>query len=186
MFANSPSLLESFSIVATISLIVTIISKFTENIYPFHKKECGNGLCPTMDILLIRYIHYFVNFLLVFYILFFSAKYDIYYIIGYSIIILHWLIFDDCILSNWEMSLYNTNTTLGENSLLHPHFRVFVGDYTDYIVLVQILIMTIAFVCIIYRMKNTHFKLLFGALLLIIQFTVVFKSRIKEWYTEAN
>jgi len=181
MFSSNPTLFESLAIISLISLTATVISKYVENLYPFHKKQCGDGLCPTLPILIVRFIHYFVNFLLVLYLPFFSPKFDLYYLIGYSFIVLHWIILNDCYLSNLEISLYDNRSELGSNSLLHPHFRVFVGDNTDYVVFSQILVMTVSFIYVLMRMKNTYFKFLFGLIIMIIQFNVVLKGRIENW-----
>ena len=182
MFASNLTLLESLGYITVISAVSTIVSKFVENAYPFHKKKCGDELCPTVPILTVRFIHYFVNFLLILYVPFFSPKFDLYYIIGYSFIVLHWIILNDCYLSNLEISLYGKDTQMGTNSLLHPHYRVFVGDNTDYLVFIQILIMTASFVYVLMRMKNSSFKLLFGLIILIIQFNTVLQGRIDKCF----
>jgi len=177
MVGRHLSLLESTGIVLVLSFIATVISKYVENAYPFHKKKCSNDICPTLGILSIRFLHYFTILFLVMYIPLFNPIYDIYYIILYACIVLHWIIFDDCFLSNLEISLYDDDVSIGEKSLLHPHLRVFARDSTDYIVFFQILFMTLSFLYIIYRMDPLPFKILFGITILVIQFTLFFKSR---------
>ena len=167
MALNEPTLVQSFGAIFIISLVVTIISNYVENLSPFHKTKCGDGMCPSYNILFVRFVHYFINFILILYVFFFSKKYDVYYIILYSIIVIHWIVLNDCYLSNLEISLYNDkhdkhdSTEIRTNTLLHPHYRVFVGDNTDYIVLIQILVMTSIFLIILNRMDNKYFKILF-------------------------
>lgn len=177
MVGRNLSLLESTGVVLVLSFIATVISKYVENTYPFHKKKCSNDICPTLGILSVRFLHYFITFLLLAYIPLFNPTYDIYYIILYACIILHWVIFDFCYLSNLEISLYEDNVSIGDHTLLHPHLRVFAGDNTDYIVFMQLIVMTLSFLYILYRMDPHPFKILFGITLLVIQFTVVIKSR---------
>lgn len=148
-------LIISILILVGISLFATYISKIVENKYPFYKKYCGNELlCPTTNILFVRFLHYISTFYFVLYYLVFDSKYDFYYLLLYVSLIMHWIITNDCLLSNWEMFYYNENQELGTDTLLHPHIRVFIGDYTDMLILSQGLMMIITFLLVLFRYKN--------------------------------
>ena len=173
------TLFRSIFILVAMSLIATIVSKYVENIKPFYKKYCAkNVLCPTFNILFVRFIHYFMSFYFVFYYFIFSSRYDLYYVIFYALLVFHWLLTNDCILSNWEMSYYNTKQSIGKTPLLHPHFRVFGRDYTDYLVLVQGLLMTYSFVMVLTRSNYKHFNFLFGIVIVFLQGYLMLKDRI--------
>ena len=173
------SLIYSLSIIVIISFITTIFSKQVENFTPFHKKYCEkNKLCPTYPILFIRFLHYFVTFYACLYYFIFNTRYDLYYLCLYSIVILHWGVTNDCVLSSWEMSYYSDKQKLGETPLLQPHIRVFAGNLTDYIMLFQGIIMTINFVLVINRFNYKYYNYLFGATILIIQSYLMLKDRI--------
>ena len=43
---------------------------------------------------------------------------EIYYLILYVSLIFHWIITNDCILSNWEMSYYEKKQEIGKKPLL--------------------------------------------------------------------
>jgi len=174
------SLFNSLGILVIASLGLTIISKFVENIEPFHSKFCGKDiLCPTMPILAVRFIHYFATFYFCFYYFIFNTKYDLYYLCIYVLLILHWLVTNDCVLSNWEMSYYSETQKLGETPLLHPHFRVFVGNFTDYIIMFQGIFMIISFILVIKRFKFNYYNYLFAGTALLLQAYLMLKDRIK-------
>ena len=109
----------SILILLLLSSIFTIISKYVENLFPFHKKYCGinysdNDLCPTNNILFVRFIHYFVAFYFIFYYFIFSKNYDLFYIILYVLLIFHWIVSNKCALSEWEMNYDGDDTILCE------------------------------------------------------------------------
>lgn len=177
------SLFYSLSILIIISFIITFISKNVENFAPFHKKYCEkNKLCPTYPILFVRFLHYFATFYFCLYYFIFNTKYDLYYLCLYAILVLHWLFTNDCVLSNWEMSYYSDKQTLGETPLLHPHFRVFAGKLTDYIIMFQGILMTISFILVIKRFNYKYYNYLFGALVLILQSYLMLKDRISLYF----
>jgi hypothetical protein len=169
----------SISILIIISFIITFISKIVENFAPFQKKYCEkNKLCPTFPILFIRFLHYFSTFFFCLYYFIFNTKYDLYYLFLYVMLVLHWLVTNDCILSNWEMKYYNYKQKLGETPLLHPHFRVFAGNLTDYIVMFQGFLMTISFILVIKRLNYKYYNYLFGATIIILQLYLILKNRL--------
>jgi len=169
----------SISLIIVISVVLSFISRIVEMKAPFHKKYCGEEtLCPTVSILFVRFLHYMTSLFFTLYYFIFNEIYDIYYLCLYVVLILHWLFANDCILSNWEMSFYNHNSSLGETGLLHPHLRVFVGDSTDYIIFFQIIVMTAGFVLVINRFKTPYYGLLFGVTVIILQMYMVLKDRI--------
>lgn len=173
------SLFYSFSIIFILSFLLSFFSKFVENTAPFYKKYCEkNNLCPTFSILFVRFLHYFATFFFCFYYFIFNTQYDFYYLCLYTFLIIHWIITNDCILSNWEMSYYSEDQKLGDSPLLHPHFRVFVGDYTDYIILFQAIFMTISFVLVINRFHYKYYNYLFCSTVLFLQSYLMLKDRI--------
>ena len=173
------SLFNSLVILFFLSLTLCFFSKYVENIAPFHKKYCEkNKLCPTYPILCVRFLHYFTAFYFCFYYFIFNTKYDIYYLFLYTILVLHWLVTNDCLLSSWEMSYYSEKQTLGETPLLHPHFRVFAGSFTDYLILFQGILMTMSFILVIRRFKVKYYKYLFASTVLILQSYLMLKDRI--------
>ena len=173
------SLFTSLFIVFVISLILCFISKGVENRKPFHKKYCEkNTLCPTYPILCVRFLHYFATFYFCLYYFIFNTKYDIYYLCLYVILVLHWLVTNDCVLSNWEMSYYSKKQTLGGTPLLHPHFRVFAGDFTDYMIMFQGIFMVASFILVIQRFHYKYYNYLFGVTILFLQAYLMLKDRI--------
>ena len=98
-------------------------------------------------------------------------------------IVLHWLVTNDCVLSNWEMSYYQDKQKLGETPLLHPHFRVFAGNLTDYIIMFQGIFMTISFILVIKRFNYKYYNYLFGATILILQSYLMLKDRINLYFS---
>lgn len=173
------TLFQSLLFLFILSFIVSYISKFVENKNPFYKKFCEkNILCPTYSILFIRFLHYFSTFFLCFYYFIFNTKYDLYYLILYTLLVLHWVVTNDCLLSNLEMSYYSENKTLGDNPLLHPHYRVFAGDYTDYIILIQAILMTMSFLLVIQRFHYKYYNYLFCATVLFLQSYLMLKDRV--------
>ena len=174
------SLFTSIMIITILSLIFCYVSKCVENMAPFHKKYCEkNVLCPTFPILGVRFLHYFATFYFCLYYFFFNTKYDLYYLILYTLLVLHWLITNDCVLSNWEMSYYSKKQELGKTPLLHPHFRVFAGSLTDYVIMFQGIFMTASFILVIKRFKFNHYEYLFGSTVLFLQSYLMLKDRIK-------
>ena len=180
-------LINSIIILIGVSLFATFISKIIENKYPFYKKYCGDEiLCPTTNILFVRFLHYISTFYFVLYYLVFDSKYDSYFLLLYISLIMHWIITNDCLLSNWEMFYYNENQELGLDTLLHPHIRVFIGDYTDLLILSQGFIMSITFLIVLYRYKTTItdnnmltlLKFIFGVGVIGTQAFLMLKDRI--------
>ena len=173
------SLFYSILILLILSLFITVISKNIENFLPFYKKFCDkNILCPTFEILFVRFLHYVMSLYFIFYYFLFNTKYDLYYLILYVSLIFHWIITNDCILSNWEMSYYEKKQEIGKKPLLHPHFRVFVGNYTDYLVLIQGIIMTFGFILVLKRFDYKYYNYLFGITVIILQTYLMLKDRI--------
>ena len=176
------SLMQSVGIIVVLSFMLSFISRFIEMKAPFHKKYCGENdeLCPTMPILVVRFLHYMTTFYFSLYYFLFNESYDLIYLCLYVGLILHWIFANDCVLSNWEMSFYQNEKRLGETGLLHPHLRVFVGDFTDYIIFIQIIIMTLSFILVIHRLKTVYYPYLFGGTVLILQMYMVLKDRLPE------
>ena len=77
------------------------------------------------------------------------------------------------------MSYYSKKQTLGDKPLLHPHFRVFAGNFTDYIILFQGIFMTLSFILVIKRFNYKYYNYLFGATILFLQAYLMLKDRIK-------
>ncbi len=175
------TLFQSVGLIVALSFAISFISKFIEMKAPFHKKHCGEDgvLCPTMPILVVRFLHYLTTFFYSLYYFIFNEKYDLIYLCLYVGLILHWLIINDCILSSWEMYYYDKEKRLGDTGLLHPHLRVFVGDSTDYIIFFQIILMTMSFILVINRLKTVYYPYLFGATVIILQMYMVLKDRIE-------
>ena len=177
---KNTGLFTSILIIVIVSLIFCYLSKCVENFAPFHKKFCEkNQLCPTMPILAVRFLHYFATFYFCLYYFLFNTKYDLYYLCLYTILVLHWLITNDCVLSNWEMSYYSNKQELGKTPLLHPHFRVFAGKLTDYVIMMQGIFMTASFILVIKRFHFKYYNYLFGATVLLLQSYLMLKDRIK-------
>lgn len=185
-FGGLLNLTSGIFLIIMVSMVLVFISKFVEIKTPFYKKYCDKDekiLCPTYPILLVRFIHYFTSVFFSGYYFIFNGKYDIYYLILYAGLIIHWLVADDCLLSNWEMAFYHTGTetdkyNLGETGLLHPHLRVFMGDWTDYLIFIQICLMTASFILVIHRLKSRYYPFLFGMTILFLQMWLVLKDRI--------
>ena len=163
-------------------------------------------------ILTVRFLHYMTTGFLVLYTVLFDKSYDIYYIFLYVSLIMYWLLTNDCILSNIEMSYYldgggigansdypeHTNATCGgggegegkgEGSMeieidnrLHPHYRVFAGEYTDWVVILQGVWMAVVFVLVVRRrlrgVCSSWFVFLFCGVVLVLQSYLMLKDRL--------
>jgi hypothetical protein len=120
-------------------------------------------------ILLIRFIHYFITVIICFFIFIFDKKYDIYYVLYFCLLLLHWILFDECFLSKMEheysseiferkhsffpstepspkllIQTYNGEGTRSKKSnLIHPHLEILFKENTDWFILFQAIMMII-------------------------------------------
>ena len=191
-------LLFSFLSLFFISLFFTILSKRVEDIWPMNVS--GPPLQHTTNvgaILMVRFLHYMTTGFLVLYMVLFDKSYDIYYIFLYVSLIMYWLLTNDCILSNIEMSYYldrgdrngGDGNGEGEGSMeieidnrLHPHYRVFAGEYTDWVVILQGIWMAVVFVLVVRRrlrgVCSSWFVFLFCGVVLVLQSYLMLKDRL--------
>ena len=66
------SLFYSILILLILSLFITVISKNIENFLPFYKKFCDkNILCPTFEILFVRFLQTLCYVIIFYFLLFF-------------------------------------------------------------------------------------------------------------------
>ncbi len=146
-----------FIFLIILSFVTTIMS------YIFEKFKTFN------IILFIRFLHYFITYFSCLYYFIFNRVYDIYYILIYSITIIHWVFTNNgCILSKWEDSYYNSKNN---------YLKVFVGNHIDIIIIPQICLMTLNFLLVIRRYKFKYYNYLFFAVIIILQFYLILKYR---------
>ena len=70
---------------------------------------------------LIRWIHYFTFFAGSFYIFIFTSAYDLWYVVYFVLLALHWKLFkNECILSYWEKKILRPDYKMGETPKEHP------------------------------------------------------------------
>ena len=146
-----------FTFLIILSFITTIMS------YIFEKYK------TLIIILFIRFLHYFITYFSCLYYFIFNKKYDIYYILIYSITIIHWLFTNNgCILSKWEDSYYKSKNN---------YLKIFVGNNIDIIIIPQICLMTLNFLLVIRRYNFKYYNYLFCAVIIILQFYLIIKYR---------
>jgi hypothetical protein len=146
-----------FVILVILSFVTTIMS------YIFEKFKTFN------IILCIRFLHYFITYFSCLYYFLFNKVYDIYYILIYSITIIHWLFTNNgCILSKWEDSYYNSKNN---------YLKIFVGNNIDIIIIPQICLMTLNLLLVIRRYNFKYYNYLFCAVIIILQFYLILKYR---------
>lgn len=159
-------LIKSFIIVTVLSLIICYFSNFFENKNIFYKKD---DLYPTFSVLVIRFIHYFIIIILTSYYYIFDTSYDLYFLAFYSIIIFHWIVTDMCVLAEWESLHYYDNEAPEKNLYHNIFYRVFSGDYIEYVFILQGFLMSLNFILVIKRFNYNCYKYLFGAVMLFLQ-----------------
>lgn len=173
------SLFSSISILVIISLILTFLSTYTKNFSPFYKEYCNKKVCLSYSILFIRFLHYMVSAYLSLYYFIFNTQYDLYYLGIYFVIILHWLVANECVLSYWEMTHYVDKYKLGQSNRLHPYIRIFAGNFTEWVMVFLYFLMIINFILVIKRFNYKYYNYLFGISILILQLSIVSKDRIQ-------
>ena len=97
-------------------------------------------------LLLVEFIHLINDLFISFYVFIFywTKKYDLYFIIYFSLINLHWYIFkNECIISYFEKIIIDKNYKLGDNPYYHPfqsHFPKSLFNFLYYFKILQIFI----------------------------------------------
>ena len=150
-----------YFILLFITLIVTCFSYIVEYFYP-----CINNLknANTIGFFIFRYIHllsyiYFVSFLFLFN---YKNEDAIVYLLFTITLLSTWKIFDCCLLSYYELKMYNVDHR-DYLTNFHPCLYVLFRDYQDFILSIMAVIMTFTFYFILIKNKriSIFYKILF-------------------------
>lgn len=169
--------IKSYLNLISLTLIITFFSYFIELIYP-----CINDLLNTniIGLFIVRYIHflssiYFISFL---YLFNYNSVDAIIYLILAVCVTSSWKILDCCILSYYELKMYNVNH---EDYLtnFYPGLFVFFRDYQELSLSFMGIIMAFTFYFILFKNKIIPFqyKLFLGLIFSYLFFDNIIQTR---------
>jgi hypothetical protein len=155
----------SFLFIFILAALLTLISVYIElsEIFDFHSLFSSES--SYFYILFIRFVHYFITIKICFFIFIFDKKYDMYYVIYFCLLLLHWILFDECFLSKIEHEYSATykgeETGTKKTNLIHPHLDILFKENTDWFILFQAIMMTVNITYIlIFRFTPSSFDIL--------------------------
>ena len=96
-----------------LALILTIVVFF-------RRRARGEISKTTVQFILLGYIHFWVLFMFLMYFFIFSPRYDALYLILWVLMVLHWMVIGECILSYIEKHMIDPQYRIGEDSMTHP------------------------------------------------------------------
>lgn len=102
-----------------------------------------------------RFLHYYVLITLVSFVFLIDKEYDYAYLIGVYLMNLSWEFNENrCLLSDYE-----TINEKEKSNSYHPYFEIFVGKYTDPVVMLQLALMLYNFYVIYKRQTMPIYKI---------------------------
>jgi len=176
-FDKKRPLLYSLTVLFVLSVLLTFLSHVIEKKNKEYKKIGAHDYTTiTINVLMIRFVHYFMTFFFVFYYFLFNEKYDFIYLVLYTLLIFHWIVMNDCFLSSLEMLYYKKKI----NGMLSPqYFSIFFGKYTNYLVIIPVVILFIGLIQIIKRLTLEYSKYLLFFIFFIFQSYLMIHDNIK-------
>jgi hypothetical protein len=101
-------------VTGAIALILTVVVFF-------RRRAQGDISRTNVQFILLGYVHFWVTVIIFMYAVIFSSRYDALYLILSVLLIMHWVVIGECILSYIEKKMIDPQYKLGESSLKHPY-----------------------------------------------------------------
>ena len=114
MMSLNLNITKGLALTGVIALILTIIVFFK-------RKARGDIARTTILITLIGYVHYWVTLVMLSYPFIFSSRYDPLFLILSVLLMIHWVVIGECILSYIEKKMIDPQYPMGESSLKHAY-----------------------------------------------------------------
>ena len=182
-----------YHIILIISIILTLISYFLEQYFPFInnyniinkeyiniekiKSETNKNIKHNnIHIYILKFIHFIIFIYTSCYILFFSCNnnIDVYlYLTVTLLIVLHWNYFGYCILSYLELKNYNINIK-NYTTTFHPTIFCIFRKYSDSFVEICGALMILNIIIIL--IANVHIKLKYKIIYALVYFSLFYKT----------
>lgn len=147
------------------TLIITFFSYFIELIYPFINDLLNTNI---IGFFIFRYMHFllFIYFISFLYLFNYKSVDAIIYLILAVIVLSSWKILGCCLLSYYELKMYNVNHH-DYLTNFHPCLFVFFRDYQELLLSFMGIIMAFTFNFILFKNKiiPLQYKLFFGIIL---------------------
>ena len=86
----------------------------------FRRYATGQAVKTTPLVMTVAFLHFVTTVFTMGYPFIFNRRYDLPYIIIYTLIILHWVVFSECILSYFEKVLIDPTYVLSSDKNAHP------------------------------------------------------------------
>lgn len=110
-----------------------------------------------IDLILLRFIHFFIVIFYTLYIFIFDQKYDVIYFVLFIITKISIFLYKfECPLSYYEKRILDKNYKLGENPIYHPFIKLLLKEYNYIYIVLQNIITTYAFSTTSYKFVNKH------------------------------
>ena len=152
----------SYIIILVLSIIFTFLSFIIEYNYPIIENKYIDNL---PNVMFLRIIHYYITIYFVLYILFFplGGINGVIYLLANLIYNLEWIFLKCCILSYYELHQYSDIDFTKTKVHFHPHFSLFLRDYTNITAKIMgiIMLITIGLVLLFNKLISQEWKLLF-------------------------
>lgn len=149
-----------------ISFVTCLLLYMSRKFNPFEK----HGL-----LFLVRTLHYFTLYVMIFYIIIFNAQSDWVYLLFLTIIMSHWFVLkNECILSYWESKLVDPKYVMGEDPYRNIFIKLIVGDYITWCMILLTVPMFLNFGIVLWRIEHIYFPVK------IIIITIIFFYQIKN------
>jgi hypothetical protein len=87
----------------------------------FRRRARGAIARTTILFTLLGFVHYWVTVVFLMYPFIFSSRYDAFYLILSVLLMMHWVVVGECILSFIEKKMIDPQYQMGETSLKHPY-----------------------------------------------------------------
>ena len=135
------------NIIIIISYILVFISYYNEI------NNTKNNKIADIFVLFIRFMHYYVLLVIIFYGYIFNKKYDFFYFSFLFFLIIKWLMIKDCILTYLEKKYYHNDICFDDSKYYNYYMYYLFFDYENIIFKILILIGIISFLIVIYRIN---------------------------------
>lgn len=135
------------NLIIFISFIFVIISYINE------LNNTKNNKIADVVVLIIRFMHYFVSIILAFYGFIFDEKYDYYYLIFLSFLIIKWLFIKDCILTYLEKRYYHIDVEFDDIKYENYYNYYLFFKYEKNVFIILLLFCFISFGIVLHRIK---------------------------------
>ena len=175
--------MNNYTTIFLFTVVLTILSILRETFYPFMTTE------PTATdyiyIYTVRFIHLYIFVYTSYYLFFFglSNTFDMYiYLITLFTLVAHWYIFECCMLSYIELSIYDIHLE-NTKTKFHSTFYSLFNDYTGNVMIMSGILYLINVSLILYKcVLSIQYKLLYFILFMFFFSDSIYKSKIHTRY----